>query len=291
MWVASLTVMMTSVVVMVTSRAEKAPAAPQCEVDATQGAIEKETGAYVNNSRLHLWFKADTAAEVTLVIKHGQEKSEEKFNVNGDKIGTWHRLIVQYHKEYGLEWTALEKKNQYVDKNRYKKDWQVALKSNTIVIWSTCDMRVISSQPDTTQRTQTTPAPCQNDEQTNSLPSSSSSHGSDPIQEECGGNQDLYLLYAVYGMAILCALLVLLSLVLCVRIFSVMRSKASVEGLATATYSAPRKPIDDDAIYEEVNDNIIMRSASVEAQDQNHTSERPQSEHNSENSLYGSVSR
>ncbi|XP_063589505.1 uncharacterized protein LOC134766538 [Penaeus indicus] len=186
MWVASLTVMMTSVVMVVTSRAERTSAAPQCEVDATQGAIEKETGAYVNNSRLHLWFKADTAAEVTLVIKHGQEKSEEKFDVDSDNIGTWHKLIVMYHKVYGLKWAAL-KKNKYVDKNRYKKDWQVALKSNTIVIWSTCDMRVTSSQP----------APCQNDE-----------------QEECGGNQDPSLLYAVYGMTILCALLVLISLAL-----------------------------------------------------------------------------
>ncbi|XP_047480849.1 uncharacterized protein LOC125033413 [Penaeus chinensis] len=173
------------------------------------------------------------------------------------------------------------------------KNWKVALKSNAIVIWSTCDIRGISSQPDPTQRSQTSPAPCRGDEQTNPQPSSSSSsHDSNPQQKECGGNQDSSLLYAVYGMAILCALLLLLSLALCVRIFSVMRIKASVEGLTTATYSAPRKPIDDDAIYEEVNDNIIMRSTPLPAQDQKqHTSERPQSEHNSENSLYGAMSQ
>lgn len=76
---------------------------------------------------------------------------------------------------------------------------------------------------DPTQHAKTTPAPCRTDGLTTPLPSPT--HDSDPLQEECGGNQDSSLQYAVYGMATLCALLLLFSLALCVRIFTVMRIK------------------------------------------------------------------
>ncbi|XP_069983707.1 uncharacterized protein [Penaeus vannamei] len=273
-------------------------AALQCEVDATISDFEKQVEVFKNDSGLRLWFKADVSAVVTLKISvPGSQEQPESVDIPGGKTGIWHDLIVHNYKDFGLEWKALGS-SKYADKYRHANTdkWDVTLHSDVIVVWSTCNISGISSQPDPTQRATTTPTACGEgrDERTTPPPSPStppSSKDGKPQEEECQGNQET-LLYAVYGMAALCALLLLISLALCVRIFSVMRIKASVEGLATATYSAPRKPIDDDAIYEEINDNIPTAFLPPSlCQGLNHAAQRPQSEHDSENSLYGAVSQ